>query len=85
MSHSGKGTEMTSPTSRTARDAYMEHHTAALGLLDRIGEALGNHDDAPAPEELTWGHVGDLAETERELRQLADRLLGEGEFAPENQ
>ena len=76
---------MTSQTSRTARDAYMEHHTAALALLARIGEALENHDDAPPPEELTWGHVGDMAETERELQQIADRLFGEGEFAPENQ
>ena len=75
---------MTSTTSRTALDAYREHHTAALALLRRIGDALKNDGAAPSPEELDWGHVGDMAETERELQQIADRLFGEGEFAPES-
>ena len=76
---------MTSTTSRTAHDAYVAHHTAALALLRRIGDALENDGAAPVPEEIDWGHVGDMAETERELQQLADRLFGEGEFAPEAQ
>jgi hypothetical protein len=75
---------MTSQASRTALDAYMAHHTAALALIERIHEAIENYDDAPSPEELTWGHVGDMAETERELRQIADRLFREGEYAPED-
>jgi hypothetical protein len=76
---------MTAATTRTALDAYMAHHAAALALVERIGEALANHDDAPDPEALDWGHVGDIAETERELRSIVDRLFGEGEFAPERE
>ena len=83
MGRSAKDTEMTSKTSRTARNAYRAHQVAALALLARIRDALEDG-AAPAPEELNWGHVGDMAETERELQQLADRLFGEGEFAPEN-
>ena len=66
--------------SRTAMDAYMGHHAAALALLARITEHLANHDDAPS-EDLHWGHVGDIAETRRVLQELNDRLFNEGEFA----
>jgi hypothetical protein len=43
---------MTSRTSdtRTALDAYLGHHTAALALLARITEHLANHDDAPVED-----------------------------------
>lgn len=71
---------MTTKTTRTALDAYMEHHTAALALIERIHEALDDHDDVPA-EGLHWGHVGDITETERELRLVADRMFHEGEHA----
>jgi hypothetical protein len=67
---------------RTAYDAYLAHHAAALALVERIHEAIENYDDAPA-DDLNWGHVGDIAETERQLREIADRLFGEGEHAPE--
>jgi hypothetical protein len=41
-------TPMTTRTrdTRTALDAYMAHHAAALALPARITEALANHDDA---------------------------------------
>jgi hypothetical protein len=67
-------------TKRTAMDAYMGHHAAALALLARITEHLANHDDAPA-DGLHWGHVGDIAETRRVLQELSDRLFNEGEHA----
>jgi hypothetical protein len=69
---------------RTALDAYMAHHAAALALLARITEHLANHDDAPVegPDtDITWGHVGDIATTRRELQEISDRLLNEGEYA----
>ena len=65
---------------RTALDAYMAHHAAALALIERIREAIANHDDSPA-EGLTWAHVGDIAETRRTLQELSDRLFSEGEYA----
>jgi hypothetical protein len=69
---------------RTALDAYMAHHDAALELLARITEHLANHDDAPVEDpdtDITWGHVGDIAETRKVLQELSDRLFSEGEYA----
>ena len=69
---------------RTALDAYLEHHAAALALLARITEHLANHDDtrvADPDTDITWGHVGDIATTRRELQELSDRLFSEGEYA----
>ena len=69
---------------RTALDAYMAHHTAALALLARITDAIANHDDAPVEDPDTaidWGHVGDIAETRKTLQELSDRLFSEGEHA----
>ena len=69
---------------RSALDAYMAHHAAALALLARITEALANHDDAPVEDpdtDITWGHVGDIAETRKVLQELSDRLFSEGEHA----
>ncbi len=67
--------------SRSALDAYMEHHAAALALVERIGEAIGNHDISPDPEGIHWGHVGDIASTRQALQDLSDRLFNEGEYA----
>ena len=75
---------MTTMTTRTALDAYMDHRTAALALVERIHDAIENHDDADV-EGLNWGHVGDITETERQLQEIADRLFLEGEYAPERQ
>ena len=69
---------------RTALDAYMAHHAAALTLLARITQHLANHDDAPVDDpdtDITWGHVGDIATTRRELQEISDRLFSEGEYA----
>ena len=69
---------------RTALDAYMAHHAAALALLARIAEAIANHDDAPVEDpdtDINWGHVGDIATTRRELQEISDRLFSESEHA----
>ena len=69
---------------RTALDAYMANHAAALALLDRITQHLANHDDAPVEDpdtDIDWGHVGDIAETRKVIQELSDRLFSEGEFA----
>ena len=76
---------MTRPRdTRTALDAYMGHHVAALALLARITEHLANHDDAPVEDpdtDINWGHVGDIAETRKALQEISDRLFCEGEYA----
>jgi hypothetical protein len=72
---------MSPETIRTPLDAYMENRAAALALLERIHEALENHDDAPA-DAVNWSHAGDMAETRKSLQALSDRLFAEGEYAP---
>ena len=77
---------MTTPPrdTRTALDAYLGHHAATLALLARITEHLANHDDAPVEDpdtDITWGHVGDIAETRKTLQEISDRLFNEGEYA----
>ena len=74
---------MPTKTTRTALDAYMAAHADALALIERIHEAVENHDDAPAPEQIHWGHVGDMVETRRMLQAISNRLFNEGEYAPE--
>jgi hypothetical protein len=69
-------------TKPTALDAYMAAQASALALVERIHEAIENHDTAPAPEEINWGHVGDMNETRRELQAMSDRLFAQGEYAP---
>ena len=70
-------------TKPTALDAYMENQAAALALVERIQAAIANHDTAPAPEEIHWGHVGDMAETVKGPRAVSDRMFAEGEYGPE--
>jgi hypothetical protein len=74
---------MPKQTKPSALDAYMAAHADALALIERIHEAIENHDDAPTPEQIHWGHVGDIAEIRSELQAISDRLFFEGEFAPE--
>jgi hypothetical protein len=74
---------MTSRT-ETADQAYARNLRAAREVANRIADhltelELGN--DRPAG--LHWGHVGDMAETVKELRVVSDRMFGEGEHAPE--
>jgi hypothetical protein len=74
---------MATKNTRTALNAYMEAHTDALALIGRIAAAIENHDISPDPEDIHWGHVGDMVETRRMLQAISDRLFNEGEYAPE--
>ena len=73
---------MATKTTRTALQAYMVESTAALALIERLHEALAEHDDASA-ETISWGDYAVMAETRRELQAISDRLFAEGEYAPE--
>ena len=61
--------------------AYMEHHAAAVALIDRIQFAVANHDLAPDPEAITWGTAGSMEKTRQDLQALSDWLFNEGEYA----
>lgn len=71
-------------TTETAAQAYERNLKVARELANRIADhltelELGNE----RPAGLHWGHVGDMAETVKELRVVSDRMFGEGEHAPE--
>ena len=74
---------MTTQNKPTALDAYIAAHAEALALIERIHEAIENHDDAPAPEQIHWGHVGDIGRLREMLQAVSDCLFNEGEYAPE--
>ena len=74
---------MPATTKRTALEAYMAAHAEAIALIERIHEAIDNHDVSPAPDDIHWGHVGDMVETRRQLQEISDRLFAAGEYAPE--
>jgi hypothetical protein len=74
---------MTTQNKPTALDAYMAAHAEVLALIERIHEAIENHDDAPAPEQVHWGHVGDIGRIREMLQAVSDCLFAEGEYAPE--
>jgi hypothetical protein len=67
----------------TALQAYMAAYAEALALVERIHEAIANHDISPDPDSIHWGHVGDIVEARRQLQAISDSLFAEGEYAPE--
>ena len=57
-----------------ARKAEIDAMLAYLqGLSDEHFEA--------SPDEIHWGHVGDLADISKNLREICDRAFQEGEYA----
>jgi len=64
-----------------AMAAYMGHHAAAVALVERIHEAIENHDISPESESITWGDVGSMEHTRHALQALSDWLFNEGEYA----
>ena len=72
---------MPTTTKRTALQAYMEAHATALALAERITAAIANHDTVPAPEDIHWGNVGDMAEIRTNLQAIADRIFSLNEYA----
>jgi hypothetical protein len=63
-----------------ALDAFIGHCHAIDEMLERL-KALSDDHFNVAPDEVHWGHVGDVAETALQLRRITDRLFHEGEYA----
>ena len=64
-------------TNEPAADAYGRCRSDATAIAARIAEHLGT---GPWPVGLDWGHVGDMAETLKDLRAVSDRMFAEGEY-----
>ena len=77
-----KGANAMAKDTRTALDAYLEHHAATVALLERITTAITDHDVPGAdPDHVNWGHVGSLAHWRQGLQEIADSMFGECEYA----
>lgn len=70
------------PVGTSASAAFDRLLSEATAIAYRIAEELANGE---FPKGLDWGDVGDMAETVAGLRQVSDRMFGEGEYAPESQ
>ncbi|MFO7533901.1 MAG: hypothetical protein R6W93_15700 [Candidatus Limnocylindrales bacterium] len=72
-------TTTTTPTATSASAEFDRLLAEATDIAGRIHDELAN---GQFPAGLHWGHVGDMAETVRELRDVSDRIFAEGEHAP---
>jgi len=68
---------------QTPLDAYMQKHAHIAEMIKRLQDASDDH-FFNNPDDIGWGHVGDLSATEAALQELNDRVFREGEYAPEN-
>jgi hypothetical protein len=49
-------------------------------MLARL-QALSDEHFHASPEEINWGHAGDLADMSKTLREITDQAFQEGEYA----
>jgi len=60
--------------------AFMTRKAEIDTMLTRLQTLSDEHFHAH-PEEIHWGHVGDLADIAIKLSEITDRAFHEGEFA----
>jgi hypothetical protein len=71
---------MTTDTRETTLGAFMRRKAEIDELLARIQGLSDDHFNVP-PDEVNWGHVGDLAHYAEQLRRITDAAFHEGEHA----
>ena len=67
-------------TNQTALDAFLRHKTEIDEMLARIQGLSDDHFNVH-PDDVHWGHVGDLAHYAEQLRRITDSAFHEGEHA----
>jgi len=55
-----------------AIDAYIEAQIKARDQLDTLAGFLQSHQDNLIPEEIRWGHVGDINRIAESLNELLE-------------
>ena len=60
--------------------AFLTRKAEIDTLLARLQTLSDEHFEA-SPDEIHWGHVGDLADISKNLREICDRAFQEGEYA----
>lgn len=69
-----------SQTSQTALDAFMARKAEIDTQLTRL-HALSDEHFNISPDDIHWGHVGDLGRYADLLKQITDAAFKEGEHA----
>ena len=64
-------------------DTYLAKVAHIDAMLKRLQAACDDH-FFNSPDDITWGHVGDVSGIEEKLKILSDMVFKEGEHAPEN-
>ena len=67
-------------TNQTALDAFIRGKTEIDEMLARIQGLSDDHFNVH-PDDVHWGHVGDLAHYTEQLRRITDSAFHEGEHA----
>ena len=67
-------------TNDKALSAFMTRKAEIDTMLARL-QALSDEHFEASPDEIHWGHVGDLADISKNLREICDRAFQEGEYA----
>lgn len=70
----------TAATNDKALAAFIAAKTEIDARLERLKALSDEHFNAQ-PDEIHWGHVGDLQRYAELLRQITDAAFKEGEFA----
>ena len=60
--------------------AFMTRKAEIDTMLARL-QALSDEHFEASPDDIHWGHVGDLADISKNLREICDRAFQEGEYA----
>ena len=60
--------------------AFMTRKAEIDTMLARL-QALSDEHFEANPDDIHWGHVGDLADISKNLREICDRAFQEGEYA----
>jgi hypothetical protein len=67
-------------TNQTALDAFIARKAEIDRMLTRIQGLSDDHFNI-RPDDVHWGHVGDLAYHAEQLRRITDSAFHEGEHA----
>lgn len=71
---------MMTRTNDKALAAFMTRKAEIDTMLARLQGLSDEHFEA-SPDDIHWGHVGDLADISKNLREICDRAFQEGEYA----
>lgn len=69
-----------SATQEEAVDAYCDHMIIIRNQLARLTEWADDHGGL-TPDEITWSHVGHVAQICTDLQDMIDFVFQEGEYA----